>query len=90
MTTATLNDRIAASVERAKVEILTDIRDEAVPVVESFSELHDYVDANEYGGLCDEPHPYGLEGEEWLQWGNAVQEALNIWIVGGGLRDSDL
>lgn len=45
-----LNQTIA----RMKSEILADIAAGTIPAtVASFSELHDYVDANEYGGFCD-------------------------------------
>ena len=46
---------IEHAIERSKAEILEDIATGRVPdTVSSFSELHDYVDANEYGGLCEE------------------------------------
>jgi hypothetical protein len=46
---------IEHAIERSKAEILEDIAAGVVPnTVSSFSELHDYVDANEYGGLCEE------------------------------------
>jgi hypothetical protein len=48
-------ERIEATAQRAELEILDDIADGTLPAtVGSFSELHDYVDANCYGGLCDE------------------------------------
>ena len=41
---------IEYAIERSKAEILEDIASGVVPdTVSSFSELHDYVDANEYG-----------------------------------------
>jgi hypothetical protein len=77
---------VAAAVKRGKREILDDVRSGRVPFsVKNFSELHDYVDANEYGGLCDEDQPYPFSTDEWLTFGNAVQDALNAWIVGGGI-----
>jgi hypothetical protein len=46
---------IEYAIERSKVEIIEDVFAGVVPWdVSSFSELHDYVDANEYGGLCSE------------------------------------
>ena len=43
------------TVERMKHEILADVKLGKVPAtVKAFSELHDYVDANEYGGFCEE------------------------------------
>jgi hypothetical protein len=39
---------------RMKAEIIADMSSGVVPNnVRSFSELHDYVDANCYGGFCD-------------------------------------
>ena len=44
---------IEASVAKAKAEIRADVKVGTVPdYVSSFSELGDYVDHNEYGGLC--------------------------------------
>ena len=43
---------IEHAIERSKVEILEDMSNGIVPTtVSSFSELHDYVDANEYLSL---------------------------------------
>lgn len=64
---------IFVAVERAKVEILADIRAGIVPTtVTSFSDLHDYVDANEYGGMTDIPVNLNLA--------NPIQDALDAWI----------
>jgi hypothetical protein len=65
-------------------QILNDIQSGRVPnTVASFSELHDYVDANEYGNLCDES-----SGIDWLSsdYAEAVQNAVNIWIQLGGAK----
>lgn len=65
-------------VERAKAEILKDIAKGVVPdSVASFSELHDYVDANWYGGA--------FEGEfdasdECLYFWNRVQGEVDEWL----------
>lgn len=46
---------LAQTVERMKAEIVLDALKGVVPfTVHSFSELHDYVDANEYGGFCED------------------------------------
>ena len=43
------------TVSRMRAEIAMDMRSGRVPTtVKSFSELHDYVDANEYGGFCED------------------------------------
>jgi hypothetical protein len=46
---------INESIERMKIEIIKDIEAGRVPAsCPSFSSLHDYVDANYYGGFCDD------------------------------------
>lgn len=77
-------------VERAKLEILSDVADGVVPATaKSFAELHDYVDANEYGGAFE--FDFGGEGgEDKVQadcdfW-NAVHDACDKWIKDGGLK----
>jgi hypothetical protein len=67
-----LGDVIKDAVERGKSEILADIANGQVPAdVRYFGHLHEFVDANEYGGLTD---PVQVA---------AVQEALNQWLLGG-------
>jgi hypothetical protein len=76
---------------RAKSEIHADVRNGIVPkTVASFAELHDYVDANEYGGFCDEgpDTAWPWDGDDAL-WSletqaemNDVQNALDAWIKG--------
>ena len=68
-------------VERAKAEILADVAAGTVPsTCASFSELHDYTDANGYGGAFERP----FDNEETDFW-NAVQDAVDAWIKQGGL-----
>ena len=75
-------------VERAKREVLADVKAGIVPrTVASYSELHDYVDANYYGGafetsLSDDD---GNMSEEVCEFWNAVQNAVHRWIREGGL-----
>lgn len=79
-------------VDRAKREILADIADGTVPDdVPDFSSLHDYVDANTYGGLCDGDdwvfrHLWeipGTDGPAVIDFGNAVQAAVSQWLEAG-------
>ena len=71
--------------ERACREVLADVLTGKVPAtVASFSELHDYTDANGYGGLCDEGAPF-LSPEELCAAGNELQDALDQWIKAGDL-----
>ncbi len=73
--------KLTETIERAKREVLADIFTRRVPgTVASFSELHDYVDANEYGG--------GTEGDfdgsdEACTFWNAVQDAVDKWLKAG-------
>lgn len=74
MTTHTDTDPLVHTIiERAKKEIMADIETGRVPsTVTTFSELHDYVDANEYGGLTDIPVELNLA--------DRVQNALDGWL----------
>lgn len=46
---------LAVLVARMKQEIVDDMAEGTVPAtVRDFASLHDYVDANEYGGLCSD------------------------------------
>ncbi len=74
----------APVVERAKAEIRSDVASGRVPAaVTSFAELHDYVDANEYGGACEGE----FDGsDEATSFWNRVQGEVDTWIKAGGLR----
>jgi hypothetical protein len=75
-------DELHRVVERAKAEILADVGSGTVPsTCASFSELHDYTDANGYGGAFDRP----FDNNETDFW-NAVQTAVDGWIKQGGLK----
>lgn len=83
---------VAAVAAKAQREILADIRSGAVPVtVRSFAQLHDYVDANSYGGGFDWPClPSETEDDAYQQaftdfW-NAVQGRVDHWIKSGQIR----
>lgn len=69
-------------VARAKLEILDDVRAGVVPAdVGGFSDLHDHVDANCYGGLCDGDWTFS----ENFAVENGIQDALDAWIRHGGI-----
>ena len=75
-------DELLQVVEQAKSEILADVTSGTVPsTCASFSELHDYVDANGYGGAFKRP----FDNNETDFW-NAVQDAVDQWIKQGGLK----
>lgn len=82
------------TIDRMKHEILADMNDGKVPrTVKSFAELHDYVDANEYGGFCDEAFSNGMinwfggrgkdDGlpEGYSKYINDAQNAIDAWLV---------
>jgi hypothetical protein len=71
-------------VERAKTEILANVASGIIPsTCASFSELHDYVDANGYGGAFERP----FDNNETDFW-DAVQDSVDRWIKEGGLKPS--
>lgn len=83
-------DLLPTAIARGRCEILADVLAGQVPAdVPTFSALHDYVDANEYGGLCDETADVARDcdpsSDEWCEWANAVQQDLSTWIETGGL-----
>ena len=83
--------------EMMKVEILADIEAGVVPPsVHNFSELHDYVDANCYGGaesLFEELCNAGSEDEtvhpftRLCEVINPAIAAVDEWLVAGKHRD---
>ena len=76
-----MNDQLTERLERAKREVLADVAAGVVPVtVASFSELHDYVDANGYGGAFEDDAP-DTNDEMW----DAVQCAIDDWIKSGDM-----
>lgn len=92
---------VANIVKRMKGEILGDILNGDVPPsVASFSELHDHVDANTYGGFCDDDFPLDMsdvsqveaindcqhEVDEWLKQGRPVIIHIEVEAYGGFCR----
>ena len=95
MTILTLEE----SINVMKWEIIEDIKNGRVPAdCPSFSALHDYVDANCYGGFCEEELMDALldhfggrdENEgmpvELMNYLNAAQDAIDLWIKEGGIQ----
>jgi hypothetical protein len=73
-------DELEQVIHRAKREILDDIETGNVPAsVGSFSELHDFVDANGYGGAFEEDAHCVDNVDFW----NAVQNSVNKWLSDG-------
>jgi hypothetical protein len=81
---------VAICVARAKEEVLNDAGSAesssggTMPEFPaSFSELHDYVDANEYGGLCDDgvfETVRALEEATGRNLVDEVQGAVDAWL----------
>src|SRR5690242_1887255 len=83
------NERQFRAYHKAKSEIWQHVREGIVPTtVASFAELHDYVDANTYGGFCDETGDWAFDSpedgwtDETVAEMNHVQNALDQWIKG--------
>jgi len=73
----------AVTVSRMKLEILADIMGGHVKSdIKSFSDLHNYVDANKYGGFLEE----GYEPSPNFTFENECQWLINSWIRDGGLQ----
>ncbi len=70
-------------VERAKAEILADIAKGIVPAsVKTFAQLHDFVDANGYGGAFEGEFDGSDAG---LNFWNRVQDEVDLWLKCGRL-----
>ena len=80
---APLRPSMAETIERAKREILVSVESGLIPAtVESFSALHDYCDANGFGGAFDEGLFPDIDCDFW----NAVLDAVDLWIKAGGIH----
>lgn len=88
-----VRQRLKRVVQDMQFEILSDMMTGVVPRnIESFAELHDYVDANCYGGFCDDPFAdelielfggrdadYGLP-QGFIDFMNSAQDAVDEWL----------
>lgn len=92
---AWLVSRLQATIQQMKTEIAADVATGLVPVtVASFGDLHDFRDANCYGGICDDSGiwdelrafyaSHGLPDTS-IDFFNAAQSAVDDWIKAGGL-----
>lgn len=76
-------------IQRMKIEILTDIENGVVPpTVRDFSTLHDFVDANYYGGFID-GDPDAPEWDALIEQANRCQDAVHRWLQAGRLTLDD-
>ena len=90
------NER-AKRIRQTKAEIIRDVKKGIVPAsVESFGDLHDYVDANCYGGMRDDDMKImNDENEHELDPAapnvctfddlNIIQDTVHAWIQEGGI-----
>ena len=84
---------IDETVAQTKREIVAHVRAGTVPATAgSFREPHDYVDANEYGGLCDEDSWWMEQdispGSEALAAADEMQNTVDAWLKAGGLVEA--
>lgn len=74
--------------ERTKLHIVRDVVKKIVPLtVASFSELHNYVDANCYGESEAILEELGGDLDAISDTMNASMEIINAWLKSGGLLD---
>lgn len=87
------------TIEHMKQEILEDIKAGRVPAdCPSFSSLHDHVDANCYGGFCNDDvmqtlvnNFCGINEEQGMPnaligYLNDAQNSIDRWIKDGGIK----
>jgi hypothetical protein len=77
-----------STIARMKKEVLEDMAAGRVPVsVKNFGDLHSHVDANYYGGFCDDKIADQLEKfygqDNYVSFMNECQEAVHEWLEGG-------
>ncbi len=90
---------LSETIERMKQEILEDSKAGRVPAdCSSFASLHDHVDANCYGGFCDDDemqtlinHFGGIDEEQGMpdaliDYLNDAQNSIDSWIKDGDIK----
>lgn len=79
---------VQRAIDQARCEILDDIATGRVPSdVDHFARLHDYVDANEYGGCCGWFYDAFIDddddGDRLWHHANLVMDAVDSWLRAG-------
>lgn len=84
----TLRATLAERVAEAKREILVDVASGRVPRdTKDFSELHDYVDANEYGGwFREDDKAWRYRNAADIAMANDVSQVIDDWIRAGEMK----
>ena len=93
-----LQGKVEKRFKIAKSQILADIADGTLPKdkIESFSDLHDYVDANMYGFEDEndtDDKGIDYDGDSYPDWWKIiveVQDKLDVWIKSGGLDEATM
>jgi hypothetical protein len=82
---APLDWLLRAAVALAQDEVREYVAAGVIPAsVASFSDLHDYLDANTLGGLCDDGMPEACGSHDaWVTFGNDLQDNVHEWLVAG-------
>ena len=81
------SEQMADAIARARREILDDFGKGVLPrdgSISSFADLHEYVDANCYGGVCDDVNPTFGEADDDAR-SDAVQilqDEIDEWLAG--------
>lgn len=64
-----------------RAEVLACIRSGQIPqTVLAFADLHDYVDANEFGGFCDSRCTLDVGADRDCRFVNDAQDAVHYWL----------
>ncbi len=68
-------------ITQMKKEVLECMSEGQIPfTASSFSELHEYIDANELGGFCDDDCPHDSSSDEDTAFINDCQGAIDEWL----------
>lgn len=90
MSRAAWKAHIHETVAKGQYEILRLVREGRIPYdVPDFSALHDYIDANEIAGACEESPDNMVRYEptdENTDFWNTVQDSLSLWIQVGSIK----
>jgi hypothetical protein len=86
------NEVIARAIALGKRQIQREIATGRIPpTITDFAALHDFVDANEFGGLCEDdgewnrlfPRNSPAEADTFCEAANRVQHGLGEWLASG-------